>query len=149
MKKFRFGLQSFLRYKEYLEHIAQVETAKALTKVTACEKNIERSEKEHYITATRLEKETATGIDVKRFRLYTSYLEGIEIFLKYENMRRKELLKELAIKQKELTEKTVERKSIENLKERKKEEYYDNLRKNEQKETDDIILLRKAGSISR
>ena len=71
----------------------------------------------------------------------------MESFVKSEGVRRQELLHVLTKKQKELERKTISKKVMENLKDRRKEEYYKAMLKDMYKETDDMIILRKAKDI--
>lgn len=149
MKRFQFRLEPLLRYREYLEQQAQQEVAKVRSEILACEERIAKYEKDSAETAQELDEEVASGIDSKRYQHYTRYLEGIESSLETENMNRKELLKLLSEKQKQLTQRSVDKKVLEKLKNRRRENYYREALKTLQKETDDMIVVRKARSMGR
>ncbi len=149
MKKFRFKLESLLQYREHLERIAQQEVAKARSNIVACEENITRLKNEHQKISFELDSEVATGIVAERYKLYTAYIYGIESSVASEEKRLQNLLKVFKEKQNILTQKSIEKKVIENLKGRKKEEYYDNMFKNIQKESDDTIITRKARDMNK
>ena len=61
-------------------------------------------------------------------------------------MKRRDLLLEaLAQRQKELAQKSVEKKALEKLKARYREEYYTAMFKEEQKVLDDMVVIRGTG----
>ena len=148
MKKFQFRLQPLLRYREYLERLAKIEVSNVLIDIAESEKRIDHAKDSRSVTATRLDEESSRGISSERFRLFTNYIEGIEAFLETENEHRRQLLELLVEKQKKLTQKSVEKKVLENLKKKRKEQYYGELRKSIQKEADDTIIVRKARDIN-
>ncbi len=88
-----------------------------------------------------------TGIKSSQLMCYSSYHSGLKQAIVDENKQHSMLVKELTHKQKLLKQKSIEKKAIENLKDRKKEEYYINLSDHLQKETEDIIIMRKVREI--
>ncbi len=143
MKKFKFNQQSLLRYREYLEHLAKINTARAVQDVHACERSIEKATSDRVDTADRLENEVSSGIGVNRYKWYTTYLQGVEALLESENNRLGSLSEILEEKRRVLAQKAIDKKMMESLEEKRRDEYYDELRKSLQKESDDIILVRK------
>lgn len=149
MKRFQFRLEAFLRYREYQEQSAQMEVARARSDLMACEEKIARSREDCAKKMRELETRTSAGIESDRFLLFSEYLAGVESFLESEDGRRGELVKILEAKQKDLAEKSVKRKSLENLREQRKEEYYKEIANALGKETDDGVVLRKARDVNR
>ena len=147
MKRFLFRLESLLRFREHLLQQAQQEVARVCSEVLACEERISRFEKDSAETSQELDKEIAAGIDEKRYKHYTDYLKGIESKLESENVHREELLKLLEEKQKHLTQRSVDKKVLENLKNRRREDYYNEMMKTLYKETDDVAILREARGV--
>lgn len=147
MKKFRFQLQPILRYREYLEHMAKIDVAQAQMKVDACEADIANSEETINHVNCELDREMMSGIDANRLHYYSAFLTGMADILEKQMRRREVLVKEKKEKQDVLAQKAVGRKVMENVKERRKEEYYENVIKTMQKETDDTIIVRKAREI--
>ncbi len=148
MKKFQFRLESLLRFRAFGERMAQIAVAGAQLNIRECEASIKQSEKDLVFTAKKLDTEMSSGIDANRYQWYTSYIAGIETFLEAERKRLEKLLKILVEKQKKLAQKSMEKKVMGNLKDRKKEEYYSDMVKSIQKETDDTIIIRKARDIN-
>jgi flagellar FliJ protein len=145
MKKFKFRLEPLMRYREFLERQKRLEVAKARSDVLSCEKSIEQTRAAFSETVNLLEDDLGKGMDAAQFLRVKDYLVGLETFEDTEKKRRKKLLDVLTRRQKELAGKTVEKKVIEKLKLRQKEEYYTVMLKEEQKSLDDIVILRQAG----
>ena len=148
MKKFKFRLEPLMRYREFLERQKKLEVAKARSDVLSCEQSIEQAHAAFLETVNLLEDDLGKGMDAVRFLQVQNYLSGLESFEKMERKRRGKLLGVLSQRQKELAKKSVEKKAIEKLKLRQKEEYYTLMSKEEQKSLDDIIILRQARSLN-
>lgn len=138
-----------MRYRQYLEHRARLEVAGIRSQVLECETLLDRCQKEQDETRKDLDQETTAGIAADRYFLYADYLAGIESLKEAENVRREALLQSLEEKQRELAKKSVGKKILENVKERRKDEYYKDLMRRLYKETDDTIILRKAREINK
>lgn len=149
MKKFRFRLESLVRYREFLERRKQLEVAKARSDVISCEQSIEQTRISFSHAVNLLEDNLCKGMDAERFLRVTNYLSGLESFENMEKKRHVKLLGILTRRQEELAKKSVEKKAIEKLKLRQKEEYYATMLKEEQKSLDDIVILRQARSVNR
>jgi flagellar protein FliJ len=147
MKRFQFRLESLLRYREHLLEQAQQEVARIRGDVLACDERIVLLEKDSTATHQELETEVSTGIDTKRYQHFTKYLEGIESHQGVENLRRKQLMKLLEEKQKHLHQRAVDKKVLENLKNRRRDDYYKDLIQTLHKETDDTVIVRQARSM--
>jgi flagellar protein FliJ len=146
MKKFKFRLEPVMRYREFLERQKQLEVAKARSDVVTCEASIERTRSAFIETVGELEKEAGLGMDAARFLQFRGYMSGLEAFEASEIKRRSKLLGVLVERQKELTKKSVEKKVMEKLKVRYREEYYTAMFKEEQKGLDDMIVIRGTGN---
>ncbi len=147
MQKFLFKLQPLLKYRQYLEHIAKQETAKAYGDVKECERAIEYFKKIYSDKADELDKKASLGISAMDFRYIRDYLDSIENDIKAETSRLIQFKTILLDRQKKLTEKSIDKKVIERLKQKKENDYMDEFRKYEQKEADEIASLKKARQI--
>ncbi len=147
MKKFLFKLQPLLKYRKYLEHLAKQETAKAYKDVKDCERTIEDFKKIYAEKADELDKQASIGISALDFRYSRDFLDSIENDIKAEISRLVQFKTILLDRQKKLTEKSVDKKVIERLKQKQENDYMDAFRKNEQKEADEIASLKKARQI--
>ena len=147
MKRFQFRLEPLLSYREHLLGQAQQEVARIRADVLACDERIALLEKDSDVTNQELDKEVSAGIDVKRYRHYTKYLEGIESSLGAENISRKQMVKLFEEKQKHLHQRSIDKKVLENLKNRRRDDYYKDLIQRLHKETDDTVIVRQARSM--
>ena len=147
MKRFQFRLESLLRYREHLLEQAQQEVAGIRADVLACDERIALLEKDSAANNQKLDKEVSAGIDVKRYQHYTKYLEGIEFNLGAENLSRKQMVKLFEEKQKHLHQRAIDKKVLENLKNRRRDDYYKDLIQRLQKDTDDTVIVRQARSM--
>jgi len=148
MKKFKFRLDPLLRYRSFQEHQKKLAVAAARYEVMACEAAIENTVLLARTTSETLDSAMANGMDATRFEWFKHYLEGLSSSRGAAEARRIELMKTLTQRQLELTEKSVARKVVENLKARKKEDYYREALKTEQKVLDDMVILRSARKIN-
>lgn len=147
MKKFSFRLEPLLRYREHLEKLAQQAVSEAHADVLACENRITGFTDKRQKTSRELEEKMAQGLSAEQYHIYSDYLSGLTVTLRQEEKRLKALTAELARKQAVLSRKSVEKKVLENLKERRKAEYYDQMAKRDQKETEDITIIRKVRGV--
>jgi flagellar FliJ protein len=149
MKKFQFKLEPLRRYREFLERQKQLEVAKARSDVLACERSIEKIRADFSKTAEGLEADLTGGMTAARFLQVRNYMSGLEASEVTEEKRRKGFIRVLTRRQNELAKKTIEKKAIEKLKAKQKEEYYTAMLKEEQKTMDDTIIIRRAGDTER
>lgn len=148
MKKFNFRLQPVLKYREYLENVARQEYVEAHMGVKAVEEQIAQMEQHYLDHAEMVEQKTLEGISSLLFRNYNEYLDSIEKDIVLKRKEHEQLQRVLAVKQQALTKKSVERKVIERLKEKKRGEYVEEFQAEEQKRSDDISSLKKAREVS-
>ncbi|MBF0224203.1 MAG: flagellar export protein FliJ [Desulfobacterales bacterium] len=146
MKKFQFKLEPYLKYKEFLEDRAKMEVGKAVANVLNCENETEAIKNNINAASLAFDKETSLGINAERMYVYTNYINGLESSLESKQKELRQLILILEQKQKELAKKSVEKKTIDNLKDKRKEEYYQNIFKLLQKENDDTIIIREASA---
>lgn len=144
MKKFQFRLQFLLRYREYRERLIQLELAQIRAQIQACETRLNGYRNQFDETLYRLEHELDKGIEANRYMSFNDYLAGIESNIEQEKSRRQNLIDTQKRKQNELLKWTVDKKILIHLKQRQKEAYYSRMLKNSQKETDDMLIVRKA-----
>ena len=145
MKKFKFKLDALLRYREYLEHKMKLEVASVVAEIDACKKNIEQLKDDQKKTTERLSILSETGIDGNELLRYTEYISALDIETDIRKTELRNLMSKLFKKKKELKKKSIDKKVIENLKDLKKEEYTHELNLMIQKESDDMVSIRRAG----
>lgn len=143
MKKFRFRLQSFLGYRKHLEQEAKQDVSITQIKINDCRNRIYAFETDQKKSISELSDKLSSGIEAKQIPVYTSYHDRLHLILKNENLLYARLQNELSHKQKILKQRSVEKKALENLQQRKKEEYYKKISDSLQKEAEDINIIRK------
>lgn len=143
MKKFQFRLNSFLGYRKHLEQEAKQAVSLTRTKISDCQKRINLYQISQEKNIMELHEKMTSGIEAQQITIYTSYHDRLNIIIHNENLQYANLQKELSHKQKLLKQRSIEKKAIENLKLRKKEEYYKDLVDSLQKESEDMIIIRK------
>lgn len=148
MKKFKFKLDPLLRYRSFQEHQKKLAVAAARNDVMACEAAIEKMALLSRTTAETFVAAMERGMEAMRFEWFNHYLACLSSLRVSQMARRLELVETLTRRQQELTEKSVARRVVENLKARKKEDYYREALKTEQKTLDDMVILRNARKVS-
>lgn len=148
MKKFDFKLQPLLKYRQYLERIAQQNTASAHMDVKNSEKQIEELKKTYGHQTLEIQKAAASGISGRDFQQYHQYLDAVEHSIEEEGQRKQELIKILNKKLQELRKKSVDKKVMELYRDKLKHAYTQEMVKNEQKELDEITTLKTARACS-
>ena len=94
-----------------------------------------------------MNEEARTGIPAHRILLYRNFVDGMENRIEQETARLNKLKDVLTQKQKVLAEKSVQKKVMDNLKEKHKTAYYQEALAQLDKENDDMTVLRKAREI--
>ncbi|MBF0204075.1 MAG: flagellar export protein FliJ, partial [Desulfamplus sp.] len=133
MKKFNFRLQPVLKYREHLENLAQQEYVKACMDVVKANEQIVQMEQEYRVIIDIVEQKTVKGISAQLFRQYCEYQDSLENDIDLKRKEHEQLQRIAAVKLQALTKKSVERKVIERLKDKKRSEYVDEFQMEEQK----------------
>jgi flagellar FliJ protein len=148
MKRFTFRLEALLKYRQYLELLAQQETAKAYKNVKASEMRIQDLKVELLQGSEVLDRAVAKGISAVEFKSHADFLDGVADDRAREIIRKARLETVLGEKQAALTQKSVDKKVLERLKSRKKSEYMGEFLRSEQNASDEISSLKKAREIT-
>ena len=142
MKRFSFRLAPVLNYKVHQEHMAQLEVAKARKALDQCEAKLNALMKDANETARDLDTRISKGISMDQYRFYTNYLSSMDTLIEREKNQRSLLAKELTEKQNQLRQKTIDKKTLETLKDKQREAYYQDANAFFQKEADDMVTIR-------
>ncbi len=148
MKKFEFKLESLLNYRSHKELIARQEVSRAVMAVLASEEKIQTLVHRKTATETILEEKVRQGLNAALFNQYSDYLNGLShgIFQEQEQKRLHE--KALAEKREVLKKRSIDKKAMERLREKRKLEYTKAVLLEEQKELDEISSLKTAREIT-
>lgn len=142
MKRFEFKLQSLLNYKKHLEQMARQEMAKAVADVNACENQILKLHETKKNAAQRLEQLVEKGVGSGEFKLHNGFLTILGQMIIEENRRKQQLEKILDEKRSMLTKRTIDKKAMERLREKRAQEYTRDMLSEEQKALDEVASLK-------
>ncbi len=144
MKKFAFRLEPVLKLRQYKERQAQMELARAQAVLKENQLQLETTQNEAVGARSRWEAGLEKGMWETEFRMHADHLRGVKQQI-HEILERKMQLEELvAMRQKELMDATVERKSMDLLKEKQMKEHQAEAGKAEQKQTDELAVLHRS-----
>ena len=144
MKKFKFGLEPVLQYRKYVEKQKQQELAIAIKKSFDCKRKIASFKEKHSECRDTLDEKMAQGLNYNYHYILTGYLTGLNFDIKSSQKESIKLKKRVLEKQKLLATKQIDRKLIDKIKEKRKKLFYEEFIKIEQKEADDMVLLKVA-----
>jgi flagellar export protein FliJ len=143
MKRFSFRLDSILGYRRYQEKKAQRDL------FNARHEQAQRKQVAKQLAEKRIEmgeactEEGFKGIEVPRYHLYKSFLRGLNKDLNKAHLKLKQGEEAIQDKQSVLTRRSVEKKSLEVLRDLKVKAYKLSIEQEEQKAMDELVILRK------
>ena len=143
MKKFVFRLDKVLGYRSYREREAQKDLLYAKNEQMRRKKEIECLAVKRKEIARECIDEGFQGIAVPRYQLYQNFLNKLDYELEETIHRLKEDDKRVKDQEVILKKKTINRKTLEILKDLKKQDYVEALEKEEQKALDEMVILRR------
>jgi flagellar FliJ protein len=147
MKKFKFRLESVLKYKGFLEKEAKQALMSVNLDIKECEANIEQIKFKRLNLIDELEKKTEEGISIEFYHMHQNYIASVENSLVREKKRLEYLFKEKDLKTKRLIDARKEKEAMERLKDKTKKKYIEEMLYEEQKELDEISSIKKAREI--
>lgn len=148
MKKFQFRLQGLLKYKRHLEQVAKQEMAQAAADVLDCEQRITGLQKDRISAADLLESQVEKGMGAGQFNRYRQFITAVDQMTILEHNKKTELEKILDKKRDILKQKTIDKKSLERLREKQEREYTHEMLREEQKGLDEIASLKTAREVN-
>jgi flagellar protein FliJ len=122
MAKFRFAMEPVLMYRQKLEEQAQMEVAKVVQVIAKLEDNLERAQaEESQLRKSRADRfaQGAMSMDYGQGD-YQNYLREYQFSMKQQLQQCKQLLEK---KRKELLKKAQEKKALEILRDKQKDEF--------------------------
>jgi len=143
MKRFSFRLDSILGYRRYQEKRAQRDLFNARHEQAQRKRAAKQLTDKRTETAEACTDEGFKGIDVPRYHLYKSFLRGLKKDLDKADLKLGEGEEEIHAKQSVLTRRSVEKKSLEVLRDLKAKAYKLSTEQEEQKAMDELAILRK------
>ena len=144
MKKFTFKLAPLMKYRQYQERVAQQKTARAHQDVKESEQAIARLEKTLEDQVQEMDTVAEEGVDASRFQQHYQYMVSVESDIDQAYDHKKQLKAILKKRLAELKQKSVEKRAMELYHDRLKSEYIREMGLAEQKELDEIVMLKTA-----
>ncbi len=148
MKKFEFRLEPVLKYRRYLERLAQQETARAHMNLKNCENKIMGLKAEYEAQGNKMENAVLDGVSASEFRAFCQYIWAVESGLEEAESEKMDLTRVLDEKIVELKQKSVDKKVMDLYREKQRDRYVQEIIKAEQKELDEISSLKTARALS-
>jgi flagellar FliJ protein len=142
MKPFSFRLDSILNYRKYLEQLARRELYIARNEYRDMEKTIEKWANERVETSKKWSEEGLKGVDVPRYQLYRAFLAKLNHDLETARLSLEKAEQKVKEREMGLKKKEGERKMLEILKDLHWKRYLEESEREEQKEVDELVLLR-------
>ncbi|WP_322172798.1 flagellar export protein FliJ [Acutalibacter caecimuris] len=146
MKKFKFQLDTVLRYKNQVLDIRLAEHGSALAAVRRQETVLEQAVQNRVNCEEEYRQKKAEGITIADSMKYETGIEVLEGAVRREASLLKEMQKDEEQKRARLVEARQETQSLEKLKDIKRGEYDFALAKAEEKEIDDLVMARRSAA---
>ena len=143
MKRFSFRLSSILDYRRYLEKRAQRDLINTRNEQTRRKKVAKELGDKREDIAKECSDETFKGIDAPSYHLYTSFLRSLSQDLEKAHMSLKQGEEKIRAHEAVLKRKSIEKKSLEILKELQFKEYKLTRERAEQKAIDELVIMRR------
>lgn len=139
MKKFRFGLDSVLDYRQQVLDGLQGEYAKALERVRQQQARKEAVELEYARVNREFRERAAEGISIADAMGYENRLRVLEQEIARETKRLQELQQEAEVKRGQVMQAHVDTRILERLKEKKLRDYHKDVQKSEEQFIDELV----------
>jgi len=143
VKKFSFRLDSILDYRRHLEKRAQRDLGNAHNEQARRKKVAKELRDKREDISKECSDETFRGIDVPSYHLYTSFLRILNQDLEKAHMSLKQGEEKIRAHEAVLKRKSIEKKSLETLKELQFKEYKLTRERAEQKAIDELVIMRR------
>ena len=143
MKRFSFRLDSILDYRRYLEKRAQRDLGNAQNEQARRKKVAKELGDKREDISKECSDETFRGIDVPSYHLYTSFLRILNQDLEKAHMSLKQGEEKIRAHEAVLKRKSIEKKTLETLKELQFKEYKLTRERAEQKAIDELVIMRR------
>ena len=147
MKPYSFRLDKILDYRNYLRKKAQIDVFNARNECQKREKEVLRLVEKRAEISNKCNEEEKRGVSVPVYHTYQAYLERIGYDLKNAHIRLDEEKEEVMAKEMILKQASINKKTLEVLKELKYKRYMESLGREEQKILDEIVITGKGRNV--
>lgn len=132
MKKFTFGLDTVLDYKNQVLSNLKLEHGKIIAELNQQEAVLENLKKQYFEYVNEFNAKKITGMTVIQARAFEMYINQIDDQIKFQNQKLSQIRKVEEKKRQEVIESRKESAAIEKLKEKKIEQYNKDIKKKEE-----------------
>jgi flagellar FliJ protein len=143
MKRFSFRLDSILGYRRYQEKRAHRDLVNARHEQEQRNRAAKQLADKRMESAEACTEEGFKGMDVPRYHLYKSFLLRLNKDINKAHRKLRQGEEEIHAKQSVLKRRSVEKKSLEVLRDLKVKAYNLSIEQEEQKAMDELVILRK------
>lgn len=139
MKKFTFGLDTVLDYKNQVLSSLKLEHGKIIAELNQQEAILEDLKNQYYNYVREFNEKKVTGMTVIEARAFEMYIKQIDDQIKFQNQKIAQIRKLEEKKRQEVVESRKEAAAIEKLKEKKIEQYNKEARKKEEQFIEEFV----------
>lgn len=139
MKKFTFGLDTVLDYKNQVLSNLKLEHGKIIAELNQQEAILEDLKNQYYNYVREFNEKKVTGMTVIEARAFEMYIKQIDDQIKFQNQKIAQIRKLEEKKRQEVVESRKEAAAIEKLKEKKIEQYNKEARKKEEQFIEEFV----------
>ncbi len=142
MKQFAFRLEKVLHYRKYLEKKAQKLLSDSIYEYQCRENSIIEIEKIQIELSGKCNEEKKRGIDIARYHCYNLYIKKLNDDREEEVIALKDAEAKVQLNRRLLENELIRKKILERLKEIQRGRYMEYAVKDEQKQTDESVIIR-------
>ena len=139
MKKFTFGLDTVLDYKNQVLSSLKLEHGKIIAELNQQEAILEDLKNQYYSYVKDFNEKKVTGMTVIEARAFEMYIKQIDDQIKFQNQKIAQIRKLEEKKRQEVVESRKEAAAIEKLKEKKIEQYNKDVKKKEEQFIEEFV----------
>ncbi len=139
MKKFTFGLDTVLDYKNQVLSSLKLEHGKIIAELNQQEAILEDLKNQYYNYVREFNEKKVTGMTVIEARAFEMYIKQIDDQIKFQNQKIAQIRKLEEKKRQEVVESRKEAAAIEKLKEKKIEQYNKDVKKKEEQFIEEFV----------
>ncbi len=145
MKKFEFSLDRVLSYREQVVNNLLIQHAQILELIRAQEELLRVLEHEERECGAKLEDEKRNGCTICVVQVYEGYIKSQNMKMRIVRRKISELEREAEAKMSEIVEANKDKKSIDILKDKRREEYDKDVRRAEEKFIEEFVSNTSSG----
>ena len=147
MKPYSFRLNKILDYRKYLTKRAQIDVFNARNECKKREKKVIKLVEQKSEILEECNEEETKGMCVPVYRIFKTFLQKIDYDLEEAHLRLNEEKENVIVKEAMLKQASINKKTMETLKDLQYKKYIENLGREEQKILDEIVITGKGRGV--